>query len=73
MSRKPAQNREIDLRGTPSTAGLEVIEYDPSAPPPAPLPLDLLAGLPGPAEAPYAEPSGDRTGTKGIWTAIEHL
>ena len=73
MARKRTQDREIDLHRLPSIEGLEVIESDPLADSPPPPPLDLLAGLPAPAEAPYAEPSEDETGSKGIWTAIEHL
>jgi len=73
MKRKRPPEREIDLSRQASTEGLEVIESDPSAEPPAPPPLDLLAGLPAPSEAPYAEPAEDTTGAKGIWTAIEHL
>lgn len=66
-------SREIDLGAEPRTEGLEVIENDPTAEPPEPPPLNLLAGLPAPVEAPYAKPEEDRTGTKGIWTAIENL
>jgi len=73
MARKRPVKREIDLSAQQSTEGLEVIENDPSAEPPETPPLDLLAGLPAPSEAPYAEPAEDQTGTKGIWTAIEHL
>jgi hypothetical protein len=73
MARKRTQDRENNLRPPASTEGLEVVEIDPLAEPPAPPPLNLLAGLPTPPEAPYTEPSEDATGTKGIWTAIEHL
>lgn len=72
MARKRPRQLEIDL-SLSTTDGLEVIENDPSAEPLESPPLNLLAGLPGPREAPYAEPADDRTGTKGIWTAIEHL
>lgn len=73
MARKRMPDREIDLGRTPSTEGLEVIEYDPSAEPAPSPPVNLLAGLPALREAPYAKPSEDRTGAKGIWTALEHL
>lgn len=73
MARKRPQHREITLRPPASTEELEVVEIDPLADPPAPPPVNLLAGLPGPREAPLARPSEDRTGAKGIWTAIEHL
>ena len=73
MARKRPQAREITLRPLASTEALEVVEIDPLAEPPAPPPVHLLAGLPGPRQAPLAEPSEDRTGAQGIWTAIEHL
>ena len=73
MARMRTPNREIKLPLPASVEGLEVVEIDPLAEPPAPPPMDLRAGLPAPPEAPYAEPSEDRTGAKGIWTAIEHL
>jgi hypothetical protein len=73
MSRKRAMNREIDLHRLTSTEGLEVIENDPLAEPAPSPPVNLLTGLPEAPEAPYAEPSDDKTGAKGIWTAIEHL
>jgi hypothetical protein len=72
MRRRRPPEREIDLSGETSTEGLEVIEEPTAAPAETP-PLDLLAGLPSPLEAPYAEPAEDRSGTRGIWTAIEHL
>jgi hypothetical protein len=73
MTRKRVRNREIDLSGVSTTEGLEVVTYDPLAPAPSSPPTDVLAGLPELPEAPYAEPSPDKTGMKGLWTAIEHL
>jgi len=73
MKRKRPPEREIDLSRQTSTAGLDVIESDPTGEPPVTPPLDLHAGLPTPSEAPYAKPAEDPTGAKGIWTAIEHL
>jgi hypothetical protein len=73
MARKRTQDREINLPRPASTEGLEVIENDPFTEPPAPPPVNLLAGLPAPPDAPYAQPAEDATGAKGIWTAIEHL
>jgi hypothetical protein len=73
MGRKRTPDREIDLGPRPSTEGLEVIENDPSAEPAPSPPVNLLSGLPAPAEVPYAKPSDDKTGAKGIWTALEHL
>jgi hypothetical protein len=73
MARKRTPPREITLRPPASTEGLEVVEIDPLAEPSPLPPVNLLHGLPGPREAPLAEPSEDRTGAKGIWTAIEHL
>ncbi|HLE44510.1 MAG TPA: hypothetical protein VJB36_10880 [Methylomirabilota bacterium] len=73
MARKRSPDREIMLRPPASTEGLEVVEVDPLAEPPPPPPLNPLAGLPAPPETPYAEPAEDQTGSKGIWTAIEHL
>lgn len=70
--RRPVE-REIDLSREQRLDGLEVIENDPLGEPPEPPPVNLLAGLPAPAETPYAKPEEDRTGTKGIWTAIENL
>lgn len=73
MARQRTPDREIDLGRSPSTEGLEVIENDPSAEPAPSPPVNLLAGLPPLPEVPYAQPSEDRTGAKGIWTALEHL
>ena len=73
MRRERARDREIDLGPRPVTEGLEVIENDPCAEPPAPPPVKLLPDLPSPPEISYAEPEDDRTGAKGIWSAIEHL
>lgn len=70
--RERYRDREIDL-GRPDVGGLEVIENDPSAEPPAPPPVRLLPDFPPLPEISYAEPEDDHTGTKGIWRAIEHL
>jgi hypothetical protein len=73
MSRRHHHKQEIDLSRQRSIEGLEVIEDDPLEGAPEPMPVNLLAGLPEPSEAPYAEPTEDPTGARGIWTAIEHL
>jgi len=51
---------------------IEVVEIDPDVPPPEP-PLRLFAGLPGPAEVPYARHAPDPTGMAGFWQAISNL
>lgn len=71
VSRSP--EREIDLGPHPPVEGLEVIEINPGAAPPEPPPVHLLEGLPGPLEAPYEDRKPDATGSKGLWTALEHL
>jgi hypothetical protein len=64
---------ELDLGAHPATEGLEVVEIDESGPPPPPPPIHLLEGLPPVPEAEYQPSAADTTGSKGIWTAIEHL
>lgn len=70
---RPSPESELHLGAHPPTEGLEVVEIDPTAPPPPPPPVRLLEGLPPAPEAAYDPAAEDTTGSRGIWTAIEHL
>jgi hypothetical protein len=72
MRSRRARDGEIDLRGTEPTAEDEALELT-EAPPAAPPPLRLFAGLPGPLEAEYARPTHDPTGLATLWRAVESL
>jgi hypothetical protein len=62
----------IDLRGAEiDRARIEVVELHGDQLPPRP-PLEPLAGLSSPPEAPYARASPEPGSLRGLWEALSH-